>query len=1424
MKIRNLILLAFGLFPFWATSQNATFDRVRLRQGLTIRAEKADSIIRAVTALSNHTSIPTAKAVWDAIAAIVAASKYQTLRDDGSNMTQQPAANFVSTGTVSFTLTNDPGNLETEVAAAVPTGGITTTEILDGTIINADISSSANIANSKLANSGVTASSYPSTGGSTVQFAVNSKGIITSATTIPLDDPSATNEGTMGVGAGSGSTSVITSNTSGANGVTIAAGTGIGISETTSSNGGTITISNTAPENGPDSTWAKSPSGAYMGKRITDNVYRTGKSSVGTTDTTAMLNLRPRNPVGSGLTWVSSIQPPARSAYTGGTWTNGSVLNIETIDPNPMKPNHYPSFLYGTWTDVISVDSATNLAAGKPGNLIRNRGWNQDGENPSLAKWKWSNEQHYVPPGSTLAEWEEHIEIVDTLGRTARPVNYRGRHNGDIYGVGFQANDWYVSKPHNSGYLLRIRGDGSNTGKWSTDYPYTFQINNATRIGRLMERLHGGSYRNVLDWTTNGRLDVGDSSGVSVQNRLQITRANADQPEIISPDGYVVFDSTQIRVNSTDANNRHIVIQRPGTSHTWGLNYSSTNFSFEADYARTPFSIARTAPTTAFTMNSTGRVGLGISDAYSLIHAQQPANDLTGGLILAPTTGNYFGLFVNGNNEVAFNRGGTDRMFLTDGGQIKLPAYTSSSSFPITAAGVLGFNSAGQIGTVAGITGTGSGTAGQIAVFDGSSSVTGYTSFTRSGSNILVGASGSDHVEIIPGTSEISFFDAGNVDARIKANGSVLETNVGVSIVGNSTVTGTLDVSGAISTGGHFRAPGISSGNSGIGTTATGTFNAFAPNGTSPYITFSEAGVANRGAFGFPASSGDFVWTFGNQVLSSGTERMRMTSAGRLGVGASSPGAGFHLRGTGVGSQIFLDNTTATTGENWYISSLDGGNLVLGNPTSADALTINGTTGAVSVANTLTVGSATGTAASIAGLTSGGVVTTATIGSGLSLSGGTLSATGGATDLGFSGASSPVTLTSSTGADVTITAGGINSLSATGTNLTITATEAQTFSNTSDPTSHTVTITNTGGSVQFVEGSGITLTTTGTSGAGVVTIAASGGGGGSPSVETLTEWSADQDNVSINSATTTLRVSGDNGIRGLTSINASGMTSGREFNILNVGTHPVVIQAQHPDGSSANKFDILQDVVLAPKSGCRAIYDGTSTAFRVIADAAQTQKRFGRNVVAGSVTAGDWGEIDLVTSGGTITDFAASAAIPSAFALNTSTSATGKSYILGAKTVNALFRSGYGYLYFRAVVTIPTLSTTAQRFLSYNGLLTSANSPNDGGYINEVSFVYSHDINSGKWEGWSSSGADIGTVDLGVTVAAGTPYTLEIYLNKQRTEARYYIDGVYRGRRTTVLPDDGTIMRPTCAVHKTAGTTSRSVYVHELEHWGVMSN
>ena len=85
---------------------------------------------------------------------------------------------------------------------------------------------------------------------------------------------------------------------------------------------------------------------------------------------------------------------------------------------------------------------------------------------------------------------------------------------------------------------------------------------------------------------------------------------------------------------------------------------------------------------------------------------------------------------------------------------------------------------------------------------------------------------------------------------------------------------------------------------------------------------------------------------------------------------------------------------------------------------------------------------------------------------------------------------------------VTLTAAGILTISESGNVITLTGTEVdgsttnelQTFANTSNATTHTVTLSNSGGSIQLAEGAGITLTTTGTTGDGIVTIAATGGG------------------------------------------------------------------------------------------------------------------------------------------------------------------------------------------------------------------------------------------------------------------------------------------------------------------------------------------
>jgi len=113
----------------------------------------------------------------------------------------------------------------------------------------------------------------------------------------------------------------------------------------------------------------------------------------------------------------------------------------------------------------------------------------------------------------------------------------------------------------------------------------------------------------------------------------------------------------------------------------------------------------------------------------------------------------------------------------------------------------------------------------------------------------------------------------------------------------------------------------------------------------------------------------------------------------------------------------------------------------------------------------------------------------------------TVSGGGGATDLSYTGSSSPVTLNSSTGTDVTISAGGIITLSATSSALTITATEVDGLATNEGALSvgaggaNTSLIqSNTSGStaVTLSGGTGVTITEIGST----ITIAATGSGGG----------------------------------------------------------------------------------------------------------------------------------------------------------------------------------------------------------------------------------------------------------------------------------------------------------------------------------------
>ena len=328
-------------------------------------------------------------------------------------------------------------------------------------------------------------------------------------------------------------------------------------------------------------------------------------------------------------------------------------------------------------------------------------------------------------------------------------------------------------------------------------------------------------------------------------------------------------------------------------------------------------------------------------------------------------------------------------------------------------------------------------------------------------------------------------------------------------------------------------------------------------------------------------------------------------------------------------------------------------------------------------------------------------------------------------------------------------------------------------------------------------------------------------GGGSPTVVTATSLTADADNMTASGSISVLRVSGDNGIRAITSISATGMPDGQAFSIVNVGTQPLVLQAQHPDATAGNEFLNPKDVILPAGQSVIAVRDATGGGFWLSGVQAQSGRMITSTAVMGSQTAGDWGDVTYTSNTGLHSNGAADANGYYYLNMNTSTqSNSAPATSLGKGSAPTRF--GDCYLYSRALVRLPTLSDASNEFHASAGLCST----NALGHhhVNSAQIFYTHGANGGRWEGYTANAATFTTVDLGVTVAVNTVYLLEVYYNKQGTEARFFVDGVYRGRSTTTLPVAGTTAWPQAAIAKTVGTTARNLYLSEISATYLYSN
>lgn len=287
----------------------------------------------------------------------------------GTDVTHTAGTGISLTGTSSnMTITNTLPDVTVSLTGAginavtgtYPNFTITSTEV-DGSTTNELQTLSVSTNTTTLSNSG---GSMTIAGGG-----INTVG--TAGTTITITgtevDGSISNEGSLTVGAGSGTTSIINSNTSGSTGVTITAGSGLTISEA----GNVITLANSAPDQTVSITGAgiNAVTGTYPNFTITgtevDGSVTNEAQTLSTSGTTSgILTLSTAGGAGGGTATIAA-GTGITVAQSAGTITitnsspatgSGTVTSVGLTMPSGFSVGSSPVTTSGT----IAVTTTLN--------------------------------------------------------------------------------------------------------------------------------------------------------------------------------------------------------------------------------------------------------------------------------------------------------------------------------------------------------------------------------------------------------------------------------------------------------------------------------------------------------------------------------------------------------------------------------------------------------------------------------------------------------------------------------------------------------------------------------------------------------------------------------------------------------------------------------------------------------------------------------------------------------------------------------------------------------------------------------------------------------------------------------------------------------------------------------------------------------
>lgn len=162
---------------------------------------------------------------------------------------------------------------------------------------------------------------------------------------------------------------------------------------------------------------------------------------------------------------------------------------------------------------------------------------------------------------------------------------------------------------------------------------------------------------------------------------------------------------------------------------------------------------------------------------------------------------------------------------------------------------------------------------------------------------------------------------------------------------------------------------------------------------------------------------------------------------------------------------------------------------------------------------------------------------------------------------------------------------------------------------------------------------------------------------------------------------------------------------------------------------------------------------------------------------------------------------------------------TGTSTGGGSALVNTTYRHPLGcgathtLIYRAAISALSDGTNTYTARLGFMNSHTTTASITYGAY-----FRYTHGTNAGKWEAVCVSGVSETAQDTGVSPSAASFSAFKIVVNDDATSVAFYIDGTLTNTITTNIPTaTGTTNGQAATIEKTAGSTSRSLYVDYVE-------